>query len=55
MTDKHFEFEEFINAIRGVEEIEFNDFAKGVRYMEFTKAVERSALTGQAVDINYSA
>lgn len=47
--------EEFINAIRGVEEIEFNDFAKGVRYMEFTKAVERSALTGQAVDINYSA
>jgi len=47
--------EEFINAIRGAEPIEFNDFAKGVRYMEFTKAVERSALTGQAVDINYTA
>ena len=47
--------EEFINAIRGIEQIEFNNFAKGVRYMEFTKAVEQSALTGQAVDIQYSA
>ena len=49
--------EEFINAIRGIEQIEFNDFAKGVRCMEFTKAVElrrfrsscRSQLFGVAV------
>jgi hypothetical protein len=47
--------EEFINAIRGIEQIEFNNFAKGVRYMEFTKAVEQSALTGQTVDLQYSA
>ena len=47
--------EEFINAIRGIEQIEFNNFDKGVRYMDFTKAVEQSALTGQAVDIQYSA
>ncbi len=47
--------EEFVNAIRGVEEIEFNDFAKGVRYMEFTKSVEDSAQSGTAVDITYSA
>ncbi len=47
--------EEFINAIRGIEPIEFNDFAKGVRYMEFTRAVQQSAASGQAVDIHYSA
>ena len=47
--------EEFINAIRGIEQIEFNDFAKGVRYMEFTKAVELSAASGVAVEVNYSA
>ena len=47
--------EEFIHAIRGTEEVEFNDFAKGVRYMEFTKAVEESALTGEAVGVVYSA
>lgn len=47
--------EEFINAIRGTEQIEFNDFAKGVRYMEFTKAVEQSAASGVAVEVNYSA
>ena len=34
---------------------EFNDFAKGVRYMEFTKAVELSAASGVAVEVNYSA
>ncbi|MBA63509.1 MAG: oxidoreductase [Planctomycetaceae bacterium] len=47
--------EEFVQAIRGEEKIEFNDFATGVRYMEFTKAVEESARTGQVVGIQYSA
>lgn len=35
--------QEFINAIRGVEQVQFTDFATGVRYMEFTEAVARSA------------
>jgi hypothetical protein len=35
--------EEFVGAIRGEEEIEFNDFSVGVRYMEFTEAVTISA------------
>jgi predicted dehydrogenase len=35
--------EEFVGAIRGQEEIEFNDFSVGVRYMEFTEAVTISA------------
>jgi predicted dehydrogenase len=41
--------EEFIAAIRGVEQVEFTDFATGVRYMEFTEAVARSARSGSAV------
>jgi len=43
--------EEFINAIRGEEEIKFTDFATGVRYMAFTDAVALSAESGSAVDI----
>lgn len=43
--------EEFINAIRGEEEVEFTDFATGVRYMEFTEAVARSAEQGSAVSL----
>jgi predicted dehydrogenase len=43
--------EEFINAIRGREKIALTTFEDGVRYMEFTDAVAKSAASGQAVDI----
>ena len=43
--------EEFINAIRGKERVKLTDFVTGVRYMEFTEAVIRSAQTGQAVPL----
>jgi predicted dehydrogenase len=43
--------EEFVNAIRGREKITRTTFEDGVRYMEFTDAVARSATTGQAVDV----
>ena len=43
--------EEFIGAIRGEEEIVLTDFATGVKYMEFTAAVHRSAATGQMVPV----
>ena len=43
--------EEFINAIRGVEEITHTNFADGVRYMEFTEAVTISAQTGEKVHL----
>jgi predicted dehydrogenase len=43
--------EEFVNAIRGRETIARTTFEDGVRYMEFTDAVTRSATTGQAVDV----
>lgn len=43
--------EEFINAIRGQEELRLTDFATGVQYMEFTEAVDRSARSGQAVSL----
>jgi predicted dehydrogenase len=43
--------EEFIEAIRGRGRIEFTDFATGVRYMEFTEAVARSAATGRPVEL----
>ncbi len=35
--------EEFVAAIRGEREVEFTDFATGVRYMEFTEAVAKAA------------
>jgi predicted dehydrogenase len=41
--------EEFINAIRGHEKISRTTFEDGVRYMEFTEAVSRSAAGGQTV------
>jgi predicted dehydrogenase len=44
--------EEFIEAIRGHERVQFTDFATGVRYMEFTTAVARSANSGQAVTVD---
>jgi predicted dehydrogenase len=43
--------EEFIAAVRGEGKVELTDFATGVRYMEFTEAVARSAQTGEAVDL----
>ena len=42
---------DFVDAIRGVGPIEFTTFPAGVRYMEFTEAVARSAATGQAVTV----
>ncbi len=43
--------EEFVNAIRGREKISRTTFEDGVRYMEFTDAVTRSASTGQTVEV----
>jgi hypothetical protein len=43
--------EEFINAIRGKEEIKLTTFADGVKYMEFTEAVARSAALGKAINL----
>jgi predicted dehydrogenase len=43
--------EEFVNAIRGREKIARTTFEDGVRYMEFTDAVTRSAASGQMVDV----
>jgi predicted dehydrogenase len=41
--------EEFVNAIRGREKITHTNFEDGVKYMEFTEAVYRSAESGRAV------
>jgi predicted dehydrogenase len=43
--------EEFVNAIRGLEKITHTDFEDGVKYMEFTEAVYRSAESGRAVSL----
>ena len=43
--------EEFVNAIGGREKITHTSFEDGVRYMEFTDAVARSAASGQAADV----
>ncbi len=43
--------EEFVNAIRGLEKVSHTTFQDGVRYMEFTEAVARSAQTGQAIPL----
>ena len=43
--------EEFIAAIRGQRQVEFTDFATGVRYMEFTEAVARSSASGEAIEL----
>lgn len=42
---------EFVDAIREGRRILLTDFATGVRYMEFTEAVARSAESGEAVDL----
>jgi hypothetical protein len=43
--------EEFAGAIRGQEKIQLTTFAIGVQYMNFTEAVQRSAASGQMVDV----
>ena len=43
--------EEFVNAIRGREKVALTTFEDGVRYMEFTDAVARSAASGQTVEV----
>jgi predicted dehydrogenase len=43
--------EEFVNALRGREKITRTTFEDGVRYMEFTEAVARSAASGRAADV----
>ena len=47
--------EEFINAIRGVEPVTLNTFEIGVRYMEWTEAIYRSAESGRAVSLPLTA
>lgn len=42
---------EFVDAIRTGAPIQLTDFETGVRYMEFTEAVARSARLGVAVDL----
>lgn len=42
---------DFVGAIRGENSIQFTDFASGVRYMEFTEAVSKSAASGCAVEL----
>jgi predicted dehydrogenase len=43
--------EEFVNAIRGIEPVSMNTFEIGVRYMEWTEAIYRSAASGTTVDL----
>lgn len=43
--------EEFVNAIRGLERVTRTTFEDGVRYMEFTEAVTRSAQSGRAISL----
>ena len=43
--------EEFVNAIRGLEPVTLTTFEDGVKYMEFTEAVTRSAQSGEAVNL----
>ena len=45
--------EEFINAIRGIEQITHTSFQDGVRYMEFTEAVTRSAQSGEKINLPF--
>ena len=43
--------EEFVNAIRGNEPITHTNFEDGVKYMEFTEAVNLSMETGTVVSL----
>ncbi len=42
---------DFVQSIRTGKGVRFTDFETGVRYMEFTEAVARSASSGRAVDL----
>ena len=42
---------EFINAIRGREQVKLTTFEDGVKYMEFTAAVVRSAQTDKSISL----
>lgn len=42
---------EFVGAIRGEEPVKRTDFAAGLRYMEFTEAVARSATYGHSITL----
>lgn len=44
--------EEFVNAIRGLEPVTLNTFEIGVRYMEWTEAIHRSAASGRVVTLS---
>ena len=43
--------QEFINAIRGIEPVTHTNFEDGVRYMDFTEAVTRSAQSGTRISL----
>jgi hypothetical protein len=43
--------EEFINAVRGTEEVTHTDFQTGVAYMEWTDAVAHSLRNGERVNL----
>lgn len=43
--------EEFVNAIRGKEQVRYTTFEDGLKYMQFTEAVTRSASSGTAVSV----
>ena len=43
--------EEFVNTIRGREKTALTTFEDGVRYMEFTDAVAKSAASGGTVEV----
>jgi predicted dehydrogenase len=43
--------EEFVNAIRGTEQVSMLTFEAGVHYMEFTEAVYRSSQAGTAIHL----
>jgi len=46
--------EEFVNAIRGIEEITHTDFTTGAKYMEWTDAVTISMQTRELVPLPLS-
>jgi predicted dehydrogenase len=45
--------EEFINAVRGMEQVTRTSFVDGVRYMAFTEAVSQSAARGTLAPVLY--
>ncbi|MCK4899370.1 MAG: Gfo/Idh/MocA family oxidoreductase [Anaerolineales bacterium] len=44
--------EEFINAIRGIENVALTTFADGVKYMKFTEAVSQSIAERKAISVS---